>query len=270
MKKSIRISNLTLDLWLEYVRPAARAAGILEEVPARDDWHEYTAEVIDEAAADEIAHCMYCACINSHIENGDYTSDGEARQMLYQLVSMKYDLRHTAEVITLLYNALSATLNPETIEEKQEENTMTTIDKVAAELEAQKDRSAWGRGVNAYALELVEELRERAAYEGRNPEPGKECREWRENMKKGEHFTKYYRSEQDGYIQSYEEEGYKDMTLYDCVKYMDAAESWDRIPEDMLEYVSYWLDVDKEEYTKDGVDNDDLFTALYKACEEES
>lgn len=54
----------------------------------------------------------------------------------------------------------------------------STLDKVAAELEAHKDRSAWGRGVNAYALELVEELRERAAYEGRNPEPGKECREW--------------------------------------------------------------------------------------------
>ena len=63
----------------------------------------------------------------------------------------------------------------EVAEEAQEEST---LDKVAAELEAQKDRSAWGRGVNAYALELVEELRERAAYEGRNPEPGKECREW--------------------------------------------------------------------------------------------
>ena len=63
----------------------------------------------------------------------------------------------------------------EAAEEAQQEST---LDKVAAELEAQKDRSAWGRGVNAYALELVEELRERAAYEGRNPEPGKECREW--------------------------------------------------------------------------------------------
>lgn len=64
---------------------------------------------------------------------------------------------------------------PEAAEEAKEEST---LNKVAAELEAQKDRSAWGRGVNAYALELVEELRERAAYEGRNPEPGKECREW--------------------------------------------------------------------------------------------
>lgn len=33
MKKSITASNLTLDLYLDYVRPAARAAGILEEVP---------------------------------------------------------------------------------------------------------------------------------------------------------------------------------------------------------------------------------------------
>lgn len=63
----------------------------------------------------------------------------------------------------------------EAAEEAQQEST---LDKVAAELEAHKDLSAWGRGVNAYALELVEELRERAAYEGRNPEPGKECREW--------------------------------------------------------------------------------------------
>ena len=63
-------------------------------------------------------------------------------------------------------------------EAAEEARQESTLDKVAAELEAQKDRSAWGRGVNAYALELVEELRERAAYEGRNPEPGKECREW--------------------------------------------------------------------------------------------
>lgn len=63
----------------------------------------------------------------------------------------------------------------EAAEEAQEEST---LDRVAAELKAQKGRSAWDRGVNAYALELLEELGERVAYEGRNPEPGKECREW--------------------------------------------------------------------------------------------
>lgn len=55
---------------------------------------------------------------------------------------------------------------------------MSIYEKMTAELEARKDRSAWDRGVNVYALELVEELEERAAYEGRNPEPGAECREW--------------------------------------------------------------------------------------------
>lgn len=55
---------------------------------------------------------------------------------------------------------------------------MSIYEKIAAELDAQKSRSAWDRGVKDYALELVEELEERAAYEGRNPEPGKECREW--------------------------------------------------------------------------------------------
>lgn len=53
-----------------------------------------------------------------------------------------------------------------------------TLDRVAAELEARKDRSTWDKGVTVYALELVEELKERVAYEGRNPEPGAECREW--------------------------------------------------------------------------------------------
>lgn len=55
---------------------------------------------------------------------------------------------------------------------------MTIYEKINAALEARKDRSAWNKGVTLYAVELVEELRERAEYEGRNPEPGKECREW--------------------------------------------------------------------------------------------
>lgn len=55
---------------------------------------------------------------------------------------------------------------------------MTVFEKMIAELEARNDRSAWNKGVTIYAVELVEELEERAEYEGRNPEPGKECREW--------------------------------------------------------------------------------------------
>ena len=55
---------------------------------------------------------------------------------------------------------------------------MSICDKLTAELEARKDRSAWDKGVNAYSLELVEVLRERAGYEGRNPGSEKECREW--------------------------------------------------------------------------------------------
>ena len=50
--------------------------------------------------------------------------------------------------------------------------------RIRAQLEARKDRSAWDKGVTKYAFELVEELEERASYEGRNPAAGEECREW--------------------------------------------------------------------------------------------
>lgn len=83
--------------------------------------------------------------------------------------------REDGELLSNPCDRLESMLEETAPEEAQQESP---LDKVAAELEAQKDRSAWGRGVNAYAMELVEELRELAAYEGRNPEPGKECREW--------------------------------------------------------------------------------------------
>lgn len=66
---------------------------------------------------------------------------------------------------------------PEKTEERREDTT-AVFEKITAELEARKDRSAWDKGVTLYAFELVEELRERAEHEGRNPEAGKECREW--------------------------------------------------------------------------------------------
>ena len=73
---------------------------------------------------------------------------------------------------------LAETTAEEAQEAAEEAKEESTLDKVSAELEARKDRSAWDKGVTVYALELVEELRELSAYYGRNPEPGKECREW--------------------------------------------------------------------------------------------
>ena len=55
---------------------------------------------------------------------------------------------------------------------------MTIYKQIIANLQARKDRSAWHRGITAYALELVDQLEERAAYEGRDPQDRKECREW--------------------------------------------------------------------------------------------
>lgn len=72
-------------------------------------------------------------------------------------------------------------IDPQPVEdaaEEQEEQEMTVYEKMIEELNARTDRSAWNKGVTVYAVELVEELEERAAYEGRNPEAGKECREW--------------------------------------------------------------------------------------------
>lgn len=90
MKKSITVSNLTLSLWLEFVRPVLRTMNMLEEVPAKDNWHEYTAEVIDEATADEITHCMTVACFNAH-GKGKYATIEEAAQTVYQMeVSATY------------------------------------------------------------------------------------------------------------------------------------------------------------------------------------
>ena len=112
MKKQItEISMLTGDLYYDYVQPAAIAAGITEEVPAHHDtWGDYTTYHVDAAAADEIGHCMYCACMNAHIALHQYGSEAEARQMLYQLeVSIKYH-PETAELLTALRNAIAAML----------------------------------------------------------------------------------------------------------------------------------------------------------------
>lgn len=106
VKKPVSVSNLTLYLWLDFVRPVLRDAGMLEEVPAQDEWHEYTSEVIEEATADEIAHCMTVACFNAH-GAGKYATIEEAAQLVYQMeVSAKYR-KETAEVIATIRAALA-------------------------------------------------------------------------------------------------------------------------------------------------------------------
>lgn len=52
------------------------------------------------------------------------------------------------------------------------------FNKMIKKIEDHKERSAWGNGVKAYAMELVEELEERSQYEGRTPATRKECEAW--------------------------------------------------------------------------------------------
>lgn len=55
---------------------------------------------------------------------------------------------------------------------------MKAYNEIKKELEARKDRSAWSKGVTMYALELLEEYRERAAYEGREAADRAEFKAW--------------------------------------------------------------------------------------------
>ena len=105
--------------------------------------------------------------------------DGEACIRL-QIYSDRIHKAHLDQIADAMmeYEPTTEPAAEEAQKAAEEATEKSTLDKVSAELEARKDRSAWDKGVTVYALELVEELRERAAYEGRNPEPGKECREW--------------------------------------------------------------------------------------------
>lgn len=52
------------------------------------------------------------------------------------------------------------------------------IEYVRQQIQASKARSAWQRGVNAYALELLDSLEERIDYEKREPANPHELVEW--------------------------------------------------------------------------------------------
>ena len=155
MKKSISVSNLTLDLYLKYVRPAAIKAGLMEDA-VTEDGHPY--HITEEALAAEIESDMRCACFNAGYDGVQRTHDEyiahEAEQMLYQIdVSIKYckDSK-TVEALQALRDAMTAEMSRAEAEQM--------VEAITEKVEAHKTRSAWDRGVKAYAEELVEELRE--------------------------------------------------------------------------------------------------------------
>lgn len=151
MKTSIRVSNLTLDLYLNYVRPAALKAGILEDATTEDGKPYH---ITDEAIAAEIESDMRCACFNAGNDVVERTHEEyirhEADEMLYQLdVSIKYSKDpDVVEALEAVKNAMVTEMKVSEIEQK---------------VEATKARSAWDRGVKEYAEELVENLREGVA-----------------------------------------------------------------------------------------------------------
>lgn len=55
---------------------------------------------------------------------------------------------------------------------------MKSYSDILAALEARKDRSAWDKGVTAYAIDLLDQYQDRAEYEGREAAGCKELEGW--------------------------------------------------------------------------------------------
>lgn len=55
---------------------------------------------------------------------------------------------------------------------------MKKLAEIQIELAKQTARSAWGRGVLKYAVDMLEEIQERAEYEGKEPETFAELKEY--------------------------------------------------------------------------------------------
>lgn len=119
---------------------------------------------------------VYCA----NIAHAETVADVETHYNKYAWVSVSPAADYEVEEARRRGKPI-VEVDPQPVEEakeEQEEKAMKIFDKVSAELGARKDRSAWQKGVTLYAFELVQELQERAKYEGRNPEPGAECKLW--------------------------------------------------------------------------------------------
>lgn len=55
---------------------------------------------------------------------------------------------------------------------------MKSYNEILTVLEARKDRSAWDKGVTAYAVDLLDEYQMREEFEGREAADRKEFKEW--------------------------------------------------------------------------------------------
>lgn len=107
----------------------------------------------------EVEHDAYCACMVAG-ENHDITEWGWFSELVKKYVGIDLEALEAAQEAT------------------EEAQDFTIYEEAAALLEARKDRSAWGRGVTAYALELMEQMEESARYNGYNPANRSQCREF--------------------------------------------------------------------------------------------
>ena len=106
----------------------------------------------------QYSESVYC----SNIAHAETAADVEAHYSKYAWYSVKEAASYEVEEATRKGMPIIEVEPAKVEEEEQEENTMkeNIIDQVKKEVEARTERSAWSKGVTAYALELVEGLEE--------------------------------------------------------------------------------------------------------------
>lgn len=108
----------------------------------------------------QYSESVYCA----NIAHAETVADVEAHYSKYAWVSVSPAADYEVEEARRRGKPI-VEVDPQPVEEAKEERkekAMTILEKMAAELEARKDRGAWSKGVTVYALELVEQLAEAA------------------------------------------------------------------------------------------------------------
>lgn len=147
---------------------------------------------INNINPETLCHAVNAICrsnpINALTRNLVWTTWHHIQSKGCSYVTIEPKSRATRENLLAVYHAiLDEIVRQDGLEAIQEIDTEYVPDwwedadiytRMNNHLNARNDRGAWEKGVTAYAFDLVEEIKERAEYEGRNPEPGKECREW--------------------------------------------------------------------------------------------